>query len=111
MTGGKERLGEWQIGLSEGIKGMWIQLTVSQTLSRSPSMCHWEYLACRSPQPAHGHPQCSLHLTHTNPNPVASSLCTLPTVVERVSFGRWLVSTHKKPAQICEPEREHKLEL
>ena len=39
------------------------------------------------------------HLIYTHPHPVSSSLYMLLTVVARVSFTRWLVRKHRKPAQ------------
>lgn len=47
---------------------------------------------------------------HAKTSTLSSSLSTLPTVV-RVSFGRCLLSTSRKLAHICGPERDHKLEL
>lgn len=44
MDGGK-RLGEWQMALSEKIKGPPILLTTSQVLSRSLPTSFWEHLA------------------------------------------------------------------
>lgn len=59
---------------------------------------------------AYRHPQHSTCLTYTIPHPVARYKCAILKVT-RVSFSRWLVSTHRKMAQMCGPERDHKLQL
>ena len=55
-------LGEWQIGLSKGIKGKWVRLTASWVPPRSPPTSHWEHLVLKYPQLLLGHPQHSTHL-------------------------------------------------
>lgn len=80
-----------------GISGMWLLLTAMQTPARGLPVNCWGCLAYRSPHLAHRHRPCSVCLTHAPPHPVASSLCTLLMMARR-SFGRWLVSTCRKPA-------------
>ena len=91
--------------VAEGTEGMWIQklLNASCAPSRSPSKSPWRRLNCDSSQLAHGHPQCSVQLTHTPSNGVASSLYIL-LMAGRISFGRWLVSIAENQPQSADQE-------
>ena len=105
------KLGEEQIGLSEGFKRTQMPLTALLPLSRSPPTSRWEHFTHRSPQLAHGHPHRSTCLTHTPtlwPAPCAHSL---PMTASRGSLDQQLVGMHGKLTEIWGPERDHKLEL
>lgn len=107
MDGGK-RLGEWQMALSEKIKGPPILLTTSQVLSRSLPTSFWEHLAWRYPEWPTGIPALSMpHFSPTfTPPPLglAPNTGTLQTAAARVRFGRQLVGVHR----LMEPDRARK---
>lgn len=53
--GSRKSLGEWQIGVSEDIKMIWISTALQIPSIRLPTTC-WEYLTDGSFQMAHRHP-------------------------------------------------------
>lgn len=94
-------LGEQQSGPTESFKGM--QMLLFHELHQEAYLRgSEEYLTCGFPNwPSH--PQCSIYLTHTH------SPCELLVHMKMASMNlyRWLVSIHKKPAQLCGIERKH----
>lgn len=105
------KLGEEQIGLSEGFKRTQMLLTALLPLSRSPPTSRWEHFTHRSPQLAHGHPHCSTCLMHTPPCGQLPVAYSLPMAASRGSLDQRLVGMHRKLTEIWGPERDHKLEL
>lgn len=113
MTSGVEekKLGEQQTRLSEGTEKIQILPIVSWTLSRNLAASHTEYVACSSPQLAHGVSQCSVFFTHTHISSAQSwdwFLYKFSMMVVRARLDRQLVvSTHRRLA----PKSGHKHEL
>ena len=107
LLGVGKMLREWQRGVSEGLRGMWIRIlfTASWTPSRSLPNSHWGSLTRASSQLAHGHPQCSVQLTTHTLNCAASSLCTLLMEANKL----WLMASEhcRKSASICRPGSNH----
>lgn len=91
--------------VSKGYGSYW---TTSQTLSGGPHMT--------SGMPPLWIPNCPMGtpstvcLSHTFSYPMVSSLCILMMMV-RARLERWLVIMCRKPAWICRPERDHRLEI
>ena len=99
-----------QMGLSGDIKGMEILLAAKGLHQQAhPQLLGISHLKSLQPVGTLA-PQlleCHTHIPHHH---VTGSLCVLPPAVQ-AGFGRQIVSTHRKLAQICQPERNHKTEL
>ena len=111
---GRKKLAEQQIELSENIKREQILLTTLKTPLRSLTMKHWRNLNCWSPLKKYSHFEHSTSHVYTIPQPVATSFCgQFPVCM--CECGKWklirrLVSTYRKMAQMCELQRDHKLQ-
>lgn len=109
--GGEKKLGEQRTRLSEGTEKIQILPVVSWTWSRNLVASHVEYVACSSPQLAHGVSQCSLFFTHTHTSSAQSwdwFLYKFAMMVVRARLDRQLVvSTHRRLA----PKSGRKQEL
>lgn len=102
-------MGEWHIGLLEDIKVMWILLTVYWTPSRSPPTSSLGSLACGSPPSDLWVPSvlCLPHLD--TPSPCGQHPMCPPNSSDKSKLLQTGSSVCRKPAKICEPERDHKL--
>lgn len=110
MTRDQEESGRAQIGLSGGVKQIWILVTLLQTPSRCLPMSHWECLTFRYPSnwPTATSSAPCIAPTHTSTSDWLP-VCMHQAVAMRVSFGTWLVSMCRKLTQIYRPGRDHKL--
>lgn len=111
---GRKKLAEQQIELSENIKREQILLTTLKTPLRNLTMKHWRNLTCWSPLMKYRHFEHSTSHVYTIPHPVATSFCgQFPVCMPECGKWkpiRWLVSTCRKMAQMCELWRDHKLQ-
>ena len=99
-------LGEQHLGLTKAIKGTYILPVASQTSSRRLPIYCWGHITLRSPQLAHVYPQYSTRLSHTHPNSMSGSL-SMPPRAEKMNLCRWMVSMHRKLAQLYGIGRNH----
>ena len=102
------RLGEKQKEISEDIKQMWIQLYVSESITKPTHVPKRTLSLWIPPTGSMGIPSILCTSTNTTPNYLSSLLCKLPTEV-RMSFGKLLLNVWRKLTSICGPGRDPNL--